>query len=145
MQRQKGFTLLELMVTVAIIAIIAAVAYPSYLKSAMKGRRADAKSALTQAAQVLERCYGTYGTYNNTNCTPENAGSGPSLTNGISSQQGYYTIKGSTTGTTYSIYAEAVSTGPQANDTGCTYLTINDQGQKGSGSTSATTDTNGCW
>jgi type IV pilus assembly protein PilE len=145
MQRHKGFTLLELMITMAIIAIIAAVAYPSYLKSAMKGRRADGKAAINQASQVLERCYATYGVYNNTNCTPENASSGPSLTSGITSQQGFYTIKGTVTGTTYSIYAQAVSTGPQAKDTGCTILALNNVGQQGSGSTTATTDANGCW
>ncbi len=137
MLRQKGFTLLELMITMAIIAIIAAVAYPSYLKSAMKGRRADGKAELNLVTQAMERCYGTYGTYNNTNCTPENStGSGPSLTNGMPSQQGYYTITGTVTGTTYSLTATAVTTGPQANDTGCTTMTVS--------STSSAISPSGC-
>lgn len=144
MQRQQGFTLIELMITVAIVAIIAAVAYPSFTKSAMKGRRADAKAALNQHAQALERCYASYGLYNSTNCSTEVNSSQAFIT--ATSQRGYYTIKANTlNGTQYQLYAQAVSTGPQNNDTGCTYLTINQQGQQGSGSASATTDTNGCW
>ena len=144
MQRQKGFTLLELMVTVAIIAIIAAVAYPAFTKSAMKGRRADAKAALNQHAQALERCYGTYGLYNSTNCSTEVNSSQAFIT--ATSQRGYYTIKANTlNGTSYQLYATAVSPGAQANDTGCTILTLNSTGQQGSGANNATTDTGGCW
>lgn len=143
MQRQKGFTLLELMVTVAIIAIIAAVAYPAFTKSAMKGRRADAKASLNQHAQALERCYATYGLYNSPNCATEVNSSQAFITQ--NSQKQYYSITGTLTGTTYILAATAASTGPQANDTGCTILTINSTGQQGSGSTTATTDTGGCW
>lgn len=140
MQRQQGFTLMELMVVVAIIAIIAAVAYPSYLKSAYKGRRADGKQALVQASQALERCYSTYGTYNNTSC-PEVTALGGTVT----SVKGYYSITATITGTTYTVAATAVAGGPQANDSGCTILTVNNLNQQGSGSTTATTDTGGCW
>ena|SRR5690242_13705726 len=143
MQRQKGFTLIELMVTVAIVAIIAAVAYPSFTKSAMKGRRADAKASLNQHAQALERCYATYGVYNNTNCSTEVNSSQAFIT--ATSQKSYYSITGTLTGTTYILAATAVSTGPQAKDTGCTILTMNSTGQQGSGSTTATSDSGGCW
>ena len=144
MQRQKGFTLIELMVTVAIVAIIAAVAYPSFTKSAMKGRRADAKAALNQHAQALERCYATYGVYNSTNCGTEVNSSQAFIS--ATSQKQYYTITANTlNGTAYQLDATAVSTGPQTNDTGCTILTINSLGQQGSGANNATTDTNGCW
>lgn len=142
MQRQKGFTLIELMVTVAIVSIIAAVAYPAYTKSAMKGRRADAKAALNQHAQALERCYATYGLYNSNSCSTE-VSSAAFIT--ATSQRGYYSITGTLTGTTYIVVATAVSTGPQAKDTGCTILTMNNVGQQGSGSSTATTDTGGCW
>lgn len=141
MLRQKGFTLMELMVVVAIIGIIAAVAYPSYIKSAYKGRRAEGKAALNLAAQTLERCYANYGLYNSGNC-----GEVATLTAGTpSTPEKYYTITGTLTGTSYVIAATASSTGPQANDTGCTILTMNSTGQQGSGSTTATTDASGCW
>ena len=140
MRRQKGFTLIELMVTVAIIGIIAGIAYPSYLKSMQKGRRADAKAAITQASQALERCYSTYGVYNSGSCPEVSA-----LTTGFQSSKGYYTVSGTETGTNYTVSATAVSSGPQAKDTGCTVMSLKDSGTQTSGSTSSTTDSGSCW
>ena len=57
MKRQQGFTLVEIMIVVAIIAILAAIAYPSYQDSVRKSRRADARAVLLEAAQFMERRY----------------------------------------------------------------------------------------
>ncbi|MFI3186333.1 MAG: prepilin-type N-terminal cleavage/methylation domain-containing protein, partial [Methylococcaceae bacterium] len=54
-QSQAGFTLIELMVTVAIVGILAAIAYPSYQDSVRKSRRADASGALLGLANAMER------------------------------------------------------------------------------------------
>ena len=133
MNRNKGFTLIELMITVAIIAIIAAVAYPSYLKSARKGRRGDAKAALTQYSQALERCYTEYGKYDSDNCPVKATLIGA----GYTSSSELYTITATTlTSTTYTLSAAAKSTGPQASDTDCTPMTLDNTGTQGP---------SGCW
>jgi type IV pilus assembly protein PilE len=57
-----GFSLIELMIVVAIVGILAAVAYPAYTNSILKGRRAEARAALAELLQQQER----YMTQNNT-------------------------------------------------------------------------------
>ena len=62
-QRSLGFTLIEVMIVVAIIGILAAIAYPSYQNQVQKTRRADAKASLMELAQFMERNYSTSGAY----------------------------------------------------------------------------------
>ncbi|MFZ5486615.1 MAG: type IV pilin protein [Burkholderiaceae bacterium] len=57
----RGFTLIELMIVVAVVAILAAIAYPSYRDSVLKGRRAEGRAALAELLQQEER----YMTQNN--------------------------------------------------------------------------------
>ncbi|QSP96496.1 type IV pilin protein [Marinobacter salinisoli] len=57
MMGQSGFTLIELMIVVAIIGIIAAVAYPSYLDHVKNARRADVQGDLVSFANAMERYY----------------------------------------------------------------------------------------
>lgn len=59
----NGFTLIELMIVVAIIGILAAIAYPSYTSYVARGHRAEAKQGLLELAQFMERVYTENNTY----------------------------------------------------------------------------------
>lgn len=56
-KKNKGFTLVELMVTVGIVGILAGIAYPSYQSNVLKSRHADAQAALMNLVNVMERKY----------------------------------------------------------------------------------------
>src|SRR5690554_3899978 len=56
-RRSAGFTLIELMIAVAIIGILASIAYPSYQRYVERSRLSDGQAGLTQAAGEMERCY----------------------------------------------------------------------------------------
>lgn len=58
-----GFTLIEMMITVAIIAILASIAYPTYTEQIRKGRRAECRSGLLQSMQQQERYYTQFNQY----------------------------------------------------------------------------------
>ncbi len=64
-RRVAGFTIIELMIAVAIVGILAAIAYPSYQESVRKGRRGQAKADLVEAAQIAERYRTINRTYEN--------------------------------------------------------------------------------
>lgn len=56
-KRTAGFTLIELMIVVAIVGILAAIAYPSYIDSVRKGRRAEGRAAIANLLQQQERFF----------------------------------------------------------------------------------------
>lgn len=66
---QKGFTLIELMIVIAIIGIIASIAIPSYNDYVKKGMAATATSALADARIKIEQCYQDTRDYSNAACT----------------------------------------------------------------------------
>ena len=119
----RGFTLVELMIVVAIVGILAAVAYPSYQDSVRKSRRADGKTALLQSVQLAERRF-----------TQTNSYMGAPVKS--PSDEGHYTLAFTVlTATTFTI--TATPGGAQATDP-CGNLTINELGVKGGGMA-------GCW
>jgi type IV pilus assembly protein PilE len=68
--RQRGFTLIELMIVVAVVAILAGIAYPSYRDAVLKGRRAQGRAAVLELLQQQER----YMTQHNSYMTFSNSG-----------------------------------------------------------------------
>jgi len=78
-RHSSGFTLIEIMVAVALVAILASIAIPSYSAYVIRGQRAAAKAALEQAAQFLERNYTISGCYSFTDVTGCNGGPGTAV------------------------------------------------------------------
>ena len=61
----RGFSLIELLITLAVMGVLASIAYPAYTRHVERSDRAQARAALLEAAQYLERYYTTQGTYLN--------------------------------------------------------------------------------
>ena len=129
----KGFTLIELMIVVAIMGILGAVAYPSYSNSVRKSHRADAQSALMQLAQAIERFYAISYTYVGTGSSGGGASGSPVSTvfsytsSPLGEPEVSYNLTLSATATTYTV--TATPTGSQASDT-CGPLTLSQDGAK---------------
>ena len=123
-----GFTLIELMITVAIIGIIAAVAFPSYQNSVQKSRRAEGKAMVIEAAALQERRYADTNAYA-TDMTNLGYDTNPAI-----SDNQYYSLSATTTAG-FTLTATAINA--QTADTDCATMTINRLGVK--------TPTTGCW
>jgi type IV pilus assembly protein PilE len=136
----RGFTLLELMIVVAIVAILSAIAYPSYSKYVVRTRRTAAAGCLSEYANYMERYYTTNLRYDQ----DVNAVANPFTKLDCDTQtSAYYKYDdGTPTQTGYTV--EAVPIGAQlAADTQCGTLTLNQTGtrniQNGSGTVAQ------CW
>ena len=118
----RGFTLIEVMIVVALVAIIATIALPSYQDSVRKSRRADAVLALQQIQIEQEKFRAECPTYASDVAGTRTCGA-LGLALSASSSDGYYTL--TLTGVTATGYtAEATATGTQADDTGCPVLRL---------------------
>ncbi|AKS40637.1 type IV pilin protein [Wenzhouxiangella marina] len=134
-----GFTLIELMVALAILAIVMAIAIPSYSNYVIRTNRTEGKAAIMDAAQALERCYSRFNRYNDAaNCTVVTPLGG----DGIGSETGTYLVTSvAMTGTTYTL--RATPQGTQATrDTECGNFQITHTGQRSISGTGTVED---CW
>jgi type IV pilus assembly protein PilE len=122
---QKGFTLVELMITVAILAILASIALPSYQDSVRQTRRAAAQADLMELASHMERLYTANGSYGDASTALPDMGT----------EQYNLSFQGNPSDTSFIIQAVPVS--PQDQDS-CGTLTISNTGAQGAA-------TSGCW
>ncbi len=130
--KTKAFSLIELMVAVAVLAIITAVAVPTYQSHVLKARRADAKATLMGEAQALERCFTDVNTF---------AGCRDYGEDGLLSPHEYYTITGNINSTTYTLTATATQAGTLL----CHTFTLNHLGSRTAQDSGGNDTSDRCW
>ncbi|KRG69155.1 type IV pilin protein [Pseudoxanthomonas dokdonensis] len=132
---QSGFTLLELMIVVAIVAILSTIAYASYQDQIVRSRRAAAAVCLQQAAQFVERYYSTSMTY-------VGAGNPPACDADVAAHYSAPTFTAAPTAKAFTL--QIAPTGAQATkDTKCGTLSLNQAGARGKSGSAA--DASECW
>ena len=129
-RKQTGFTLIELMIVIAIVGILAMIALPMYSDYVTRAKRTDGQTMLFQVAQKLERCYTQYSAYNKSGCKDLVATDGATAIIDQSSTEGFYAIKGALTSTTFTLTATPQGA-QETNDKKCTSLTLTHLGVQG--------------
>lgn len=121
-----GFSLIELMIVIAIVGLLASITTPSYVGYLARGKRAEAKQALLENALFLESYYTTRGFYS----TAKGNNTAPTLpvTQVPRSGTANYTLSASVSNTGYSLTATAVNS--MASDA-CGNFTLNQTGTQG--------------
>lgn len=137
-KKSGGFSLIELLITVAIIGILAAIALPSYTKYMEKTRRLDATSFLIEVAGEQIRFFSENNRYGT---TMAELGYGAADT--ADSEDGHYNVSVvSDTATSYVLTAAPVAGGLQVGDTECASFTLTSSEQKG---ITGTSNAPACW
>ena len=131
--RSSGFTLIELMIVIAILAILLGMALPSYRDYVVRSNRTEALDILLATAGCQERTYTKLNQYDVTRC---NIGS--------TTNNGYYVITMATSNANQNFTLTATPQSGQTEDS-CGNLTLTDQGIRGSSKTADTKKVADCW
>ena len=117
-KRAPGFTLIELMIVVAIVAILAAIALPAYGRYVLRSGRVEAKTALNFVMQAQERYFSTYNRYSPVLVGPQPAGLGLVVNcgGGINSENCNYRVTVEAVAGDQNITLVATPIGRQASD-----------------------------
>ena len=140
-KRTKGFTLIELMVTVAVVAILASIALPAYSTFTKQANRTDATKTMQLAAQSLERCYSQRFTYLNCNVSGTVVNNGSTVTTPNAFYRITFAIPDAQDYTLTAVPVQA----PQTGDSQCVQLTISSTGAQAARDSHGANTTRACW